>query len=437
MDAVSFSELAHFTPRQLEATQVADTHRYTLFGGSRGPGKSYWLRWYCLRFLLRKAAEGFRGLRVMLACEDYPALRDRHVDRIIMEYPPYLGYWSPSRFEFRLHDAYGGGIIALRNLDDPSKYQSAEFALIAVDELTKNPRRTFDVLRASLRWPGLDRTQFIAATNPTGPGAAWVRELWIERRFPPEFEDMADEFAFVRALPGDNPYLPDSYLDELRALPEPLRRAWLEGDWYAGVEGLVYGDFSDANITDEDPVVGVPVELAVDDGYIDPRAILLIQRLPDRILVIDELYHTRHLAEECVREALEKCAEYGLGRPELAIGSPEAKELQEQFRRHGVPFRYRPHKVVDGINIVRRLIRDSNGYRTLYVHKRCRNLIWELTEGYQYQEGRQSLLDRPADGNDHACDALRYWAYVRASRMGTEVGADERVAEAHIATSGR
>lgn len=36
---VSFSELCHFLPRQLEATKAADTHTYTLYGGSAGPGK--------------------------------------------------------------------------------------------------------------------------------------------------------------------------------------------------------------------------------------------------------------------------------------------------------------------------------------------------------------------------------------------------------------
>lgn len=420
VERIKFSELAHFTPKQQEATRLADAHRYFLFGGSRGPGKSYWLRWYALRFLLKVGARGFRGVHVMLACEDYPALRDRHVERIRTEFPPYLGYWRPSTYEFRLYGQYGGGVLALRNLDDPSKYQSAEYALIAVDELTKNSRKTFDIIRGSLRWPGIERTQFIAATNPTGPGAAWVRQLWVERDIPPELGHLADEFAFLPALPADNPHLPPSYVDELRSLPEPLRKAWLDGDWYAGVEGLVYDNFTADNITDEEPNPEVPVELAVDDGYIDPRAILFIQRFDDHILVFDELYHTHHLAQTCVDEALERCKERGLQRPVLAVGSPEAKELQEHFRRANIPYRYTPHKVVHGIQVVRRLICDGNGYRALRVHRRCRNLLWELTEGYQYQEGRHSLTEKPADGNDHACDALRYWVYVRARRLAVE-----------------
>lgn len=239
-ERVAFSQLANFTEKQREATKLADQHRYFLFGGSRGPGKSYWLRWYCLRFLLRGAAMGYTGMRVMLACENYPALRDRHVDKIVAETPRWLGAWSPGPMEYRIYRRFGGGVICLRNLDDPSKYQSAEFALIAVDELTRNPRSTFDALRGSLRWPGFSETRFIAATNPTGKYADWVRELWIERKFPDEYKHIADEFAFLPALPTDNPHLPDSYLAELKALPEYLRRAWMEGDWYAMVAGNVF-----------------------------------------------------------------------------------------------------------------------------------------------------------------------------------------------------
>ena len=54
---MNFSELCGFTERQWQATETADRHKYTLFGGSRGPGKSYWLRWYLVRRLLKAVPE--------------------------------------------------------------------------------------------------------------------------------------------------------------------------------------------------------------------------------------------------------------------------------------------------------------------------------------------------------------------------------------------
>jgi len=102
----------------------------------------------------------------------------------MFEFPAELGELKLGTVKnFVLHKDYGSGVIALRNLDDPSKYQSAEFAAIAVDELTKNSKEIFDFLRFRRRWPGVERPKFLAATNPGGKGHAWVKKLWVEKDF--------------------------------------------------------------------------------------------------------------------------------------------------------------------------------------------------------------------------------------------------------------
>ena len=403
-----------WTDKQREATRKADKKRYFLFGGARGPGKSRWLRWYSLRYLYLAWQEcGLSGVRVMLACEDYPSLWDRQISKILTEFPSWFGTWQAQHKEYQLRPEFGAGVICLRNLDDASKYQSAEFALIAVDELTKDTESTFNNLRGSLRWTGIDRPQFIAATNPNGIGAPWVRGLWIERAFPPHLATLADEFAFVPGLPADNPYLSQSYIDELKAQPTAIRKAWLEGDWWAGVEGLVYPEFTADNICDDEPDPTQPIELAFDDGYIDPRAILFIQRTGNGALVFDELYQTKTLAEQSVQDTITRCKDNAWPLPELAVGSPEAKELQERLRMANIAVRFQAHEVVQGITLLRGLFCDSQGVRAVKVHRRCRNLIRELTEGYVYSEGQHGLHEKPEKGNDHAADALRYWCYRR------------------------
>ncbi len=58
---------------------------------------------------------------------------------------------------------------------------------------------------------------------------------------------------------------------------------------------------------------------------------------------------------------------------------------------------------------------DWEGVRSLLVNKRCKNLITELTDTYRYPEqGSRRDDEKPLDGNDHACDALRYWVHLRA-----------------------
>ncbi len=223
------------TDRQRQAFRATDTHRFTLYGGAGGGGKSYFLRWWCLRQLLKLYAEtGTYGIRVGLFSMDYPTLTDRQISRINIEFPEWLGSLRKTQsdgFNFQLLPEFGGGTIALRNLDQPSKYRSAEFAAIAVEELTENSKDTFDDLRFRLRWPGVDRPCFVGATNPGGVGHHWVKDFWIDKKFPKELQPFREEFAYVPAMVLDNPHITTDYYQDLLSLPDAKRRALAEGDW--------------------------------------------------------------------------------------------------------------------------------------------------------------------------------------------------------------
>lgn len=235
-DAVSFSELSGFFPKQLEAAAASKRFKFTLFGGSVGSGKSRWLRWMMVYWLMEYWAKyQIRGVRAGLFCEDYPSLNDRHLSKVKYEFPDWLGTFNEARHEFTLKPEYGSGVIAFRNLDDPQKYLSVEFAVMGVDEINRNPKTVFDMLRSRLRWPGIRDTRFLAGCNPLGE--AWVKNLWVKRLFPPEEKEQY-EFVFVPALPTDNPHLPKEYYASLESLPETQRKAYLEGNWDAFDEGL-------------------------------------------------------------------------------------------------------------------------------------------------------------------------------------------------------
>lgn len=229
-ETISFNDLVHFTDKQKEARKLTKNFKYIFYGGSAGPGKSYWLRWQLVDLLTDWAAKGFKGVRVGLFCEDYPSLRDRHISKIEWEFPAWLGTLNKADHEFTLSDEYGSGVICFRNLDDPSRYLSSEFAAVAVDEITQNDKLVFDFLRTRLRWPGIEDTKFMAASNPGGKGHTWVKDLWMNHKFEPT-EREAHLFAYLRALPKDNPHLPQSYFAALEGLPEKLRKAYLEGNW--------------------------------------------------------------------------------------------------------------------------------------------------------------------------------------------------------------
>lgn len=248
-EKIDIWEVADLFKKQQEFLYWADRHAYMLYGGARGGGKSRLLRWGLIIRLLQWAQAGNKNVRVGLFSEDYPTLKDRQVTKLRAEMPSWLGVVKSTQDEglgFYIHEQWGGGAILLRNLDDPSKYQSAEFAGIAVEELTKSPITVFDTLVGSLRWPGIEDTFFWGATNPGGVGHLWVKALWVDRDYSGDyerFEKMAHEFRFVPSLPKDNPHLTESYWEKLEQLPPSLKEAWVNGNWDA-FEGQAFTEWN-------------------------------------------------------------------------------------------------------------------------------------------------------------------------------------------------
>lgn len=415
---LDFREL--FTPKQWAATIAADQYQYTLFGGSRGPGKSYWLRWYALRFLLMCHRHGIDGVTVGLFCEDYPILVDRQISKIEAEFPKDLGTVRSSQTSglgFHLVDDAGGGVIALRNLDDPSKYQSAEFALIAVDELTKNPVSTFNILRGSMRWPGIQATRFVATTNPGGIGHLWVKSYWLDGIFPPELQKYSDRFKFVRALPDDNPHLDSGYWETLGTLPNELARAWRYGDWDV-FSGQVFTQWS------LDRHVVKPFEVpahwrrwrGVDWGHSVPFCCLWIAQDPDtgRVYVYRELYKAGWSDREQARQikALTSKSETiprTWADPSMwTVKTMEDKTFStaDEYAAEGVALSRADNTRILGKRKIDTLLEAMpDGKPGLQIFSTCADLIRTLPA---LPHDRVNVEDVDSKAEDHAYDALRY-----------------------------
>jgi len=244
-NSINFSELVHFNSKQKQAEIAVKDYKYVLYGGAMGGGKSYWLRWILVKLLLYYFSKyGQKGVRVGLFCEDYPSLNDRHISKIPYDFPSWLGHLNKGDKEYVLAPEYGSGVIALRNLDDAAKYASSEFATIGVDELTKNQKYVFDMLRTRLRWAGIPETWFLAGTNPGSVGHAWVKKIWMDGEFEPT-EKEAHLFKYIRATAEDNRVnLDSSYFDQLEGLPEEKRKAFLLGDWNL-FEGQFFSEWNE------------------------------------------------------------------------------------------------------------------------------------------------------------------------------------------------
>ena len=296
LEEIKFSDIVKWTDKQKLANAAVSKYKYILYGGAMGGGKSYWLRWELIKLLLYYYAKyGIENIMVGLFCEDYPALKDRHLNKIKFEFPNWLGEYNNQDHNFVLRKDYGSGILAFRNLDDVSKYQSAEFAAEGVDELTKNKEEVFLFLRTRLRWPGIPTfdTKFLGGTNPGGIGHAWVKKRWIEKIFDEE-EKEADLFYFIPAKAIDNPYLDKGYYASLESLPVPLKKAFLEGNWDI-FKGQYFSEWRrDIHVCRPFGILPDWVKfICIDYGYSKPAAVYWCAVSSDGVIYLyRELYET-------------------------------------------------------------------------------------------------------------------------------------------------
>ena len=417
---VSLRELINPTPRQLEFLQATDNYKYPLFGGAKGGGKSYILRWGLVRRLVRWAKEGHSGVRVGLFCEDYPSLKDRQITKMAKEFPFWLGVLSDSNVEgmsYRLRPEFGGGVIALRNLDDPSKYASSEFAVAAIDELTKNKKEVFDQLRSIVRWPGIEKTGLWGGTNPGEIGHDWVKKLWINRIFDPVEDPPPEQFYFVKSLPTDNPYNSKSYLDDLSHLPEKLKKAYYDGNWDV-FEGQYFAEW------DKEQHVIEPFMIpdswrrfrSYDHGRQAPAACGWYALDSDgTIFKYRELYvrglNADQLASEIIKLSGDERYNFSVADPSIFanigfVDKSGGQTLAETFARHGVSFIPGSNRRVDGWNLVHQYL-DWNAHKKpkLQFFKNCvesiRSIPTLIHDLYRPE-------DVNSDGDDHCADELRY-----------------------------
>jgi phage terminase large subunit len=411
---MSFWTHAHFTEKQLEATRQAMTHRYTLYGGSRGPGKSYWLRWYLLYRLINMGQRGLRGVRSMLACEDYPTLRDRQIEKARLEFPRQWGTFFEQAHEFRLTN---GNVLCFRNLDDPSKYMSSEWADVGVDELTKQQVSTFNILRASNRWPGVNDPKFIGASNPGGVGHLWVKQYFIDGIYPTEMQEFAEQFCYVKALPDDNPHLPASYWKELETLPPDLARAWRHGDWNV-FEGQAFSEWrEDKHVVKPFVIPDAWVKWrAVDWGHHAPWCCLWLAQEPDsqRVYVYREAYQTKLTDREQATRIKSLTMDNERIRMTLADPAMWTRKTHEnttfstadEYQAAGVFLTQADNDRIQGVRKVREMLMDGeDGKPRMQIFSTCANLVRTLP-ALPYDKVRIEDVDSNAE--DHAFDALKY-----------------------------
>ena len=432
------SEAKYLGKKEMRCIQVDNDDGMYLAGEQFIPThNSYFIRWKMIKLLIHWFnIYDFRGIEVGIFCEDYPTLKDRQLSKIVKEFPEWIGVLHDDHKAhgkcFILADEYGGGIIKFRNLDDASKYQSAEFAAIGVDELTKNPLEVFLDLKHRLRWPGIEDTRFFAGTNPGGLGHSWVRKLWLDRDFSEEELAEADEYIYVPAKAEDNPHLAHSYLKQLDTLPEDMRRALRDGDWDI-FKGQFFPNWRRETHTYEP--FAIPKEwkriIGGDYGYAAPSAVYWAAISPDDVVyVYRELYKPGLTYEQLCKEIVAMTPDdeqiaYWVFDPAIwarsgasSTAMSGADIIEQTYRRlmkdSGKHSFLRLMKGnndrILGAGVFRerlksRLLANGETASGLQVSRVCTNAIREIPS-LVYDKNR--IEDCDTHGSDHGYDAIRY-----------------------------
>ena len=226
-------------PRQIEFFKARA--RFIAYGGARGGGKSW---------AVRKKAAGlalsYPGAGILIVRRTFPELRENHILPMIADLMGIARYRDMDKsFTFP-----NGSRIVFGYCDseaDVLQYQGQEYDVIFMDEATQFTEFQFTTLTACLRGANDFPKRFYLTCNPGGVGHAWVKRLFIDRRY--KKAEHPEDYVFIAANVYDNHALmahdPD-YVRMLENLPEEQRRAWLLGQWDI-FEGQYFAEF-DRNV---------------------------------------------------------------------------------------------------------------------------------------------------------------------------------------------
>jgi phage terminase large subunit len=216
-------------PKQKLFLQTIEETPITFYGGARGGGKSKGVRDIMLlrRLKYPKTHGG-------LFRKTYKELEGNHIRPIFKDFPVLKKYWNEQKKTIFLPNGSSLEFCHCESHKDVELYQGREFEDLAIEEAGQWLETTFKTLLGSNRssTPGFS-PRCLLSGNPGGLGHAWLKRIFIERRFNPN--ENPDDYTFVPALVSDNPALIENdptYVRKLQAEPnEALRKAYLEGSW--------------------------------------------------------------------------------------------------------------------------------------------------------------------------------------------------------------
>jgi hypothetical protein len=319
----------------------------------------------------------------------------------------------------------GPGWIHLRSLDKPTSIKGPTLAWAWVDEAgsIEKGEDAFDVTLSRIRCELAELRQTIVTTTGEAP---WLRERFVE--------DPADNMLFYKAATSENVHLPPQYIETLRHnLPANLLDVYLDGGFMPPEFGSCYSHFAREDHIRSD-ILWNPALPAVHtfDFNVNPHCSLIGQAIEVdgklSAVVHDEIVIPNGATSDAVEKFREKLGNHAsgievYGDPSGTHRSTTSKlsdyaiirtEYEKTYGRMGATFYYRAADpgIRTRVNCTNAMLRNSLGELRLFIHPRCKNLIYDLEHVTWKKDGtidKTRINKKTGWTISHTSDALAYW----------------------------
>ena len=395
----------------------SDTHKYRMFAGGYGSGKT------------RTGAEEIKdhilntpnGM-TLIGAETKPQLDQTAKDMFFKIFPDFMIVEYLKQKEIVL--CKNGHVVIFRPLDDEGKLRSLNLTGFWIEEASEVKYDIFVQLQTRLRNKA---TKYHVGILTSNPDMGWIKQEFLlksdkihnaQSKYIQDPEEINPTFATHIAPTHLNHYLPADYVATTgKGKPDWWVKRYLQGS-FDHSEGSVYPHFGKM-IIDSFPIPDHWERLTgTDFGLRDPT-VTLAAAIDSRMGEV-HIYKEHYQAEKSIKWHAEQMKEkiynrIPTGRLRKVIGDPKGKARSEKdmrsifdnYAEYGIYFTPGINKIEDGIQKVYTYM-DS---RRLKIHDCCVKTIWE---GINYKYPKQDLVseknasEKPVDKDNHAMDCLRY-----------------------------
>lgn len=301
-----------------------------------------------------------------------------------------------------------GGKVLCKSMDNYDAIRGIEIASFWLDEVRDLKKEAFDMMMGRLRDKNALDHQGRVTTTPAGFN-------WIYDYFHPSGELHNDQFELITASSMDNRYLPEGYVDTLKAMyTEEFFEQEVLGGFVRGGKGTIFPWIIRATKHKLDEILPQDLNkwqivVALDPASTSTFGVIFIfwNEYTKKIIVFDEIYESSPslMTAREINNAIDEKLKPWLGkvkRIEYVIDEAAAWFSNEMSEIDSSKWFNRSQKSRFGVDGYINLVRAIMNAGLVEATENCTN-FWKEFEGYQRDENGKIPKEK-----DHLINAFQY-----------------------------